>query len=422
MNLAAARAAPGVIAIVTAAERRQARQGELQHGVAARRPAGRALSPSDRTRRCRFLRAGARGRATRARRVRACEGQLRPRRREGVRQARRQFRHAGRDEGRRLRRCLQVGPRAARRELHDGARVARDDGAARDASPRGRATELTIWTANQMIDWTAGDLAKTLGIAEGKGACRIALHRRWLRREALAACGCAARSARRASGRPSRESRAGAGAGRQQHRSPLGDAAANPHRRNEGRQDHGHRARELVGRPAQGQARGRGGADAIPLRGSGSHDLESARGAGPSRSKRDARAQRGARPRGAGNRDGRDGREARHGSGRVSHRQRHAGRPGLAGQAGVGRPAVEGAGGTAQSPSSVLAAATRRVPATGRAALRLGQAQREAGPGSRRSLARRHGHGRGVPRQPHDEVGRARAPRPSAASSRSRPT
>ena len=27
---------------------------------------------------------------------------------------------------------------------------------------------VTIWTANQMIDWTAGDLAKTLGIAKEK--------------------------------------------------------------------------------------------------------------------------------------------------------------------------------------------------------------------------------------------------------------
>ena len=105
MNLAAARAAPGVIAIVTAANAGKLGKGNFNTAIAARRPAGRALSPSDRPRRCRFLRAGARGRATRARRLRPCEGQLRPRRREGVRQARRQFRHAGRDEGRRLRRA-----------------------------------------------------------------------------------------------------------------------------------------------------------------------------------------------------------------------------------------------------------------------------------------------------------------------------
>ena len=63
--------------------------------------------------------------------------------------------------------------------------------------------------------------------------------------------------------------------------------------------------------------------------------------------------------------------------------------------------------------SAVLAAAAGRVLAAGREALRLGQAQRAARPGARRALARRHGRGRGLPRQPADEVGGARAPRPA---------
>ena len=60
----------------------------------------------------------------------------------------------------------------------------------------------------------------------------------------------------------------------------------------------------------------------------------------------------------------------------------------------------------ARSASAVFAAAAGRVPAPGRAALRLGQAQRAARPRARRALARRHGRGRGHSRQPGDEVRR----------------
>jgi xanthine dehydrogenase YagR molybdenum-binding subunit len=62
---------------------------------------------------------------------------------------------------------------------------------------------LTIWTANQMIDWTAGDLAKTLGIAKEKVRVVSAYigggfgAKLWLRADALlAALGA------RAAGRP----------------------------------------------------------------------------------------------------------------------------------------------------------------------------------------------------------------------------
>ena len=95
------------------------------------------------------------------------------------------------------------------------------------------------------------------------------------------------------------------------------------------------------------------------------------------------RPQRSARPGGAGDRDRRDGREARHGSGRVPHRERHAGRAGQStGQAAIGRSAVQGgrAEAEARSASAVFAAATRGVPAPGRPAIRLGQAQRAARP------------------------------------------
>ena len=60
--------------------------------------------------------------------------------------------------------------------------------------------KLTLWTSNQMIDWSAGDMAKTLGIAEGQDPPDVALHRRRLRRQAVAARRCAARGARRARG------------------------------------------------------------------------------------------------------------------------------------------------------------------------------------------------------------------------------
>ena len=104
---------------------------------------------------------------------------------------------------------------------------------------------------------------------------------------------------------------------------------AHPHRRHEGRQDHRHRARELVRQPARAASPE---AAAVQTRslyaGPEPHDGEPARGARPARGERDARAQRSARPGGAGDRDGRDGREARHGSDRVPHRQRHAGRAG----------------------------------------------------------------------------------------------
>ena len=48
--------------------------------------------------------------------------------------------------------------------------------------------KLTLWTSNQMIDWGAADLAKTLGIAEGEGPPDLALSSA---AASAASCSCA---------------------------------------------------------------------------------------------------------------------------------------------------------------------------------------------------------------------------------------
>ena len=63
MDLDNAKAAPGVLAIVTRSTCRQARQGEAQHREAARRARDRALPPGHRGGGRRDLRAGARRRS-----------------------------------------------------------------------------------------------------------------------------------------------------------------------------------------------------------------------------------------------------------------------------------------------------------------------------------------------------------------------
>ena len=47
--------------------------------------------------------------------------------------------------------------------------------------------ELTLWTSNQMIDWGRTDLAKTLGMAEGENSLYVALRGRWFRWQAVVA-------------------------------------------------------------------------------------------------------------------------------------------------------------------------------------------------------------------------------------------
>ena len=162
--------------------------------------------------------------------------------------------------GRRLRRRLRRCARAARRQLHHGARVALDDGAARDHRRVGRrpAHALDREPDDRVERGGHGEDARH---PEGEGARHVALHRRRLRREALASRRRAAGRARCARSATAGEGRAGARHHAQQHRAPLGHPAAHPHRRHEGRQDHRHRPRELVRRPPGRQARSRGGAN-----------------------------------------------------------------------------------------------------------------------------------------------------------------
>ena len=71
--------------------------------------------------------------------------------------------------------------------------------------------KLTLWTSNQMIDWGAGDMAKTLGIPKENVRLDLALHRRRLRRQAVPARRRAAGGARRARGRTAGEGGAARG-------------------------------------------------------------------------------------------------------------------------------------------------------------------------------------------------------------------
>ena len=111
--------------------------------------------------------------------------------------------------------------------------------------------KLTVWTANQMVAWAVGDLAKTLGIP--KENVRVVSPyigggfggKLFLRSDAiLAALGA------RAVG-PAREDRAAAPVHDEQHHASARDHPAHAPRRVEGRQAHGVRARSLVGRSAR---------------------------------------------------------------------------------------------------------------------------------------------------------------------------
>jgi xanthine dehydrogenase YagR molybdenum-binding subunit len=99
---------------------------------------------------------------------------------------------------------------------------------------------LTLWTSNQMIDWSVGDVAKTLGIPKenvrlispyiggGFGS------KLFVRADAV----LAARSPRRPT---ASKGRAAAALHVQQHTAPGRDDPAHPHRRDQGRQDYRNR-------------------------------------------------------------------------------------------------------------------------------------------------------------------------------------
>ena len=101
--------------------------------------------------------------------------------------------------------------------------------------------KLTLWTSNQMIDWGAADLAKTLGIPKEKVRLISPFigggfgGKLFLRADALlAALGAraAGRPVKVALPRPLMFNNT---------RAPAGDDPAHPHRRDPGRQDHRHR-------------------------------------------------------------------------------------------------------------------------------------------------------------------------------------
>ena len=91
--------------------------------------------------------------------------------------------------------------------------------------------KLTLWTSNQMIAWAKGSIAKILGIPKANVRRRLALCRRRLRRQAVRARRRGAGGARRQGGRAAGEGRADPPAHRQQHHAPAGHDPARPHRR-----------------------------------------------------------------------------------------------------------------------------------------------------------------------------------------------
>ena len=177
MDLAAAKAAPGVLAIVTAGHAGKLGKAQTQHRQAAR-PARRS---STTTRRSRvvvaetFEQARAAAQLVRVDYAQS-QGALRPRRRA------KDAAHAGGDsaKARRAARCRAsaISSGASPRRRSSSTRPTRRPTRAH-AMMEPHATiaawegdKLTLWTSNQMIDWAVRDLAKTLGIPRGEGPRR----------------------------------------------------------------------------------------------------------------------------------------------------------------------------------------------------------------------------------------------------------
>ena len=151
------------------------------------------------------------------------------------------LRRAARYRRRRLRRRVRRGAGPARRDLHHARPGARDDGAARldrrlerrqahalDLQPDDRLERRATWRRR-----SASPRRMSASISP--------LYRRRLRRQAVPARRRAARGARRARGRTAGEGGAAAALDVQQHHAPAGDDPAHPHRRDPRRQDHRHR-------------------------------------------------------------------------------------------------------------------------------------------------------------------------------------
>lgn len=101
--------------------------------------------------------------------------------------------------------------------------------------------KLNVWTSNQMINWGAGDLARTLGLPP-ENVRLMSPYIGGLRRQAVPACRCGACCTGRAPGEAAGEGDAAAAVDCQQHHPSPGDRATHPHRRTARREDHCHRA------------------------------------------------------------------------------------------------------------------------------------------------------------------------------------
>ena len=163
IDLAAAKAAPGVLAIVTAEN-----AGKLGKGSSTPRrllggPEIEHYHQAIAARRRRDLRAGARRRAAGPRRLCPDRRRVRPRGREGHGASRPTASAGRRHRRRRFRRRLRRGAGPARRDLHDARPGARDDGAACLDRRLGRrqAHALDLEPDDRL---ERGDVAKTLGI------------------------------------------------------------------------------------------------------------------------------------------------------------------------------------------------------------------------------------------------------------------
>ena len=128
---AAAKAAPGVLAIVTAENAGKLGKGKFNTAKLLGGPEIEHYHQAIARRRRRDLRAGARRRAAGPGRLRPSRGRVRPRGGEGQRPSpHADHRRSRRHRGRRLRRRLRRGAGPARRDLHHARPGARDDGAA----------------------------------------------------------------------------------------------------------------------------------------------------------------------------------------------------------------------------------------------------------------------------------------------------
>ena len=204
IDVAEAAKAPGVIAVVTARERGQARSGEDALRANARRARDPALPPGDRARRRRDLRAGACCRRAGTGRLRARARSLRPRgaARDGAAHRRRQRRGQRFGAGaphRRLRGRVRRRAGQGRRLVFDAGREPLDDGAARHH--RGLARRFADPVDFEPDDRVGGARPRRDVADSAREDPRdVALRRRRLRRQAVDPQRRRARGARRARG------------------------------------------------------------------------------------------------------------------------------------------------------------------------------------------------------------------------------